>query len=297
MGNTGPESTVPRAGSGAGGAALRAAEAGAGEGRATTSGDVRIAYDVRGAGHPLLLIHGLGYTRDGWGPARDLLAERFLVISYDNRGLGESDVPPGPYSAAAMAEDAVAVLDTVGVGRAHVVGTSLGGMVAQELVLAHPERVRRLVLVCTTPGASRSFPLPERTQALLREMPTLPPEVARRRAVENALAPDVVAARPDLVEEVHAYRLAHPPDMSGWQAQAAAGNAFDAWERIAGIATPTLVVHGTQDNVIDHRSSDVLAERIPGARLEKLDGGGHLFFWEQPEWFAGVVREFLEDDR
>ena len=262
-----------------------------------TSGDVRIAYDVRGDGDPLLLIHGLGYTRDGWGPARDLLAEHFLVISYDNRGLGQSDVPPGPYSAAAMAEDAVAVLDAVGVDGADVVGTSLGGMVAQELVLAHPDRVRRLVLVCTTPGATMSYPLPERTQALIREMPTLPPEVALRRAVENALGAEVVTARPELVDEIYAYRLAHPPNMAGWQAQADAGSAFDAWERIGAITTPTLVLHGTADNVVDHRSSDALAERIPDARLEKLERGGHLFFWEEPEWFSGVVREFLQEDR
>ena len=262
-----------------------------------TSGDVRIAYDVRGAGEPLLLIHGLGYTRDGWGPARDVLAEHFLVISYDNRGLGESDVPPAPYTAAAMAEDAVAVLDAAGVERADVVGTSLGGMVAQELVLAHPDRVRRLVLVCTTPGVTHSYPLPERTQALFREMPTLPPEVALRRAVENSLAAEVVAARPDLVDEIYAYRLAHPPNMAGWQAQAEAGTAFDAWERIGAITTPTLALHGTGDNVVDHRSSDVLAERIAAARLEKLDGAGHLLFWEEPERFAGLVRGFLEEGR
>jgi 3-oxoadipate enol-lactonase len=262
-----------------------------------TSGDVGIAYDVRGEGDPLLLIHGLGYTRDGWGPARDLLSQHFLVVSFDNRGMGESDAPPPPYSAAALAEDALAVLDAADLDHAHVVGTSLGGMVAQELVLAHPERVGRLVLACTTPGATRSYPLPERTQALFREMPTLQTEVALRRAVENSLAPDVVATRPALVDEIYAYRLAHPPDMRAWQAQADAGSVFDAWDRIGTISTPTLVLHGTADNVIDHRSSDVLAEKIPGARLEKLDGAGHLFFWEEPERFAAVVRAFLQEDR
>ena len=261
-----------------------------------TSGDVRIAYDVRGAGEPLLLIHGLGYTREGWGPVRDVLAEHFLVISHDNRGLGDSDVPPAPYSAAAMAGDAVAVLDAAGIDRADVVGTSLGGMIAQELALAHPERVGRLVLACTTPGGANSYPLPEATQALLREMPTLPPEVALRRAVENSLAADVVATRPELVDEIYAYRLAHPPEMRGWQAQAEAGATFDAWDRIGAIAAPTLVLHGTADNVIDHRSTDLLAERIPGARLEKLDGAGHLFFWEQPERFAATVRAFLQEN-
>ena len=103
-------------------------------------------------GQPLLLIHGLGYARWGWEPVLPGLAEQFDVILFDNRGIGESDAPAGPYTVAEMAGDAVRVLDEAGVERAHVVGTSLGGMIAQELALSHPERVDRLVLACTTPG-------------------------------------------------------------------------------------------------------------------------------------------------
>ena len=123
---------------------------------------VHIGWESEGDGPPLLLIHGLGYTRDGWGPVPGLLAERFRVIRFDNRGIGESDVPEGPYTAAEMAADALQVLDEAGVERAHVVGTSLGGMVAQELALAAPERVGKLVLACTTGGGPDAFPLPQR---------------------------------------------------------------------------------------------------------------------------------------
>ena len=262
----------------------------------TANGDVRIAYEVRGAGDPVLLIHGLGYTRDGWGPALDLLAERFLVVAFDNRGIGGSDVPPGPYDARTMADDAVAVLDAVGMDRADVVATSLGGMVAQELSLAYPERVRKLVLAATTPGGRGAYALPAKTLELLQRMPAMPPLQALRRAVENALADDVVARRPELVQQIYEQRLANRFDARGWQAQAAAGSAFDAWERIAAIDAPTLLVHGTADNVVDHRSSDGLAERIPHARVVKFEGAGHLVFWEQPERFVAVVREFLEGD-
>ena len=261
-----------------------------------TSGGVRIAYETRGAGEPVLLIHGLGYTRAGWGPALDLLAEDFLVIAFDNRGIGQSEVPPGPYTAAAMAEDALAVLDATGVQRAHVLGTSLGGMVAQELALAHPKRVRRLVLVATTPGGAGAYALPEQTQALLRTMPTLPPDEAMRLAVENALAEDVVRSRPELVDEIYAYRLAHPFDAAGWQAQSAAGSAFDAYDRIGDIGAPTLLLHGTADNVVDPRSAVGLAAQIPNARLQLFDAGGHLFFWEEPERFVAAVRSFLQED-
>jgi 3-oxoadipate enol-lactonase len=261
-----------------------------------TSGDVRIAYETRGAGDPLLLVHGLGYTREGWGPALDLLADEFLVVAFDNRGIGQSDVPPGPYTSAAMAEDALAVLDANGIARAHVVGTSLGGMVAQELALAHPERIRRLVLVATTPGGAGAYALPARTLTLLRTMPTLPPHEALRLAVENALADDVVRARPDLVEEIYEHRLAHPFDVAGWQAQSAAGSSFDAYDRIGEIVAPTLVLHGTCDNVVDHLSSEAFAARIPNARVELVGGGGHLFFWEDPDGFVARVVAFLRED-
>ena len=155
---------------------------------------VRIAWERHGEGPPLLLIHGLGYARWGWEPVLPELAERFDVILFDNRGIGESDAPPGPYTVAEMAGDAVRVLDEAGVERAHVVGTSLGGMIAQELALSHPERVDRLVLACTTPGGPNAHPMPQATVALMAEAATLEPAVALRRFVENALSPATVAS-------------------------------------------------------------------------------------------------------
>jgi 3-oxoadipate enol-lactonase len=251
---------------------------------------VKIAWESRGEGPPLLLVHGLGYARWGWEPVADRLAERFRVLLFDNRGIGESEVPPGPYTAAAMAGDAVQVLDEAGVDRAHVVGTSLGGMVAQELALARSERVDRLVLACTTPGGGKAFPLPQRTLALMAEAPSLAPETALRRFVENALADD---ASEELVGRIYAYRLASPPDPAGWQAQAAAGASFDALDRIGGIAAPTLILHGTDDGVVDSRNAALLAERIPDARVRLFEGRGHLFFWEDPDGFVAAVEEFL----
>jgi pimeloyl-ACP methyl ester carboxylesterase len=258
-----------------------------------TSDAVRIAYEVRGTGEPVLMIHGLGYDRFGWGPAPDLLAEEFEAVLFDNRGVGESDAPPGPYSAPMLAADALAVLDSLGLERAHVVGTSLGGMVAQELVHAHPERVTKLVLACTTPGGPRAYPIPERTLAIFAAFATLPVEEALRRFVENALADETVRARPELVEEIYRYRLGHRPHPEAWQWQAAASMGFDAFDRAGRIRVPTLVLTGTADNVVDPRNSDLLAQAIPGARLERFEGLGHLFFWEEPERFARVVKEFL----
>lgn len=252
---------------------------------------VRLAYEVTGDGPPLLLLMGLGYARWGWGPLTPLLAERFTVVAHDNRGIGESDVPQGPYTARQLAEDAVSVLDAAGLARAHVLATSLGGMAAQELALGFPERVDRLVLACTTSGGAGAYPMPARTVRLLQESATLEPAVALRRFVENALAPNPTAV---LVDEITRLRLANPPDPAGWQAQAVAGATHDALDRLPDITVPTLLLHGSDDAVVDPRNSELLAERLPDARLELLDGCGHLFFWEQPELTAALVADFLE---
>jgi pimeloyl-ACP methyl ester carboxylesterase len=253
------------------------------------NGDVRIAYESRGEGEPLLLMHGLGYGRWGWEPVLEGLAEGFRVLYYDNRGIGESDVPAGPYTAGQLAGDAVAVLDAAGIGRASVVGTSLGGMAAQELALGFPERVDRLVLACTTPGGASAYPMPQQTVDLMLSAQSLPPEVALRRFVENALSPTTPEA---LVERILALRLENPFDPDGWQAQATAGMTFDAHDRLARIQAPTLVLTGTEDVVVDRRNSELLAGGIAGARLERVPGG-HLFFWEDPSRFVTLVKEFL----
>ena len=256
---------------------------------------MKIAWERRGSGPPLLLIHGLGYARWGWEPVLPGLCERFDVVLFDNRGIGGSDVPPGPYTAAELAADAVQVLDEAGIARAHVVGTSLGGMVAQELALSHPGRVDRLVLACTTPGGARAHQMPQVTVSLMAEAVTLEPAVALRRFVENALAPSTVAARPELVDRIMTHRLATAQEPAAWAAQAAAGATFDAFDRIGGLDAPTLVQHGTEDVVVDPRNGELLVELLPDARLELYAGAGHLFFWEQPGRFVASVTSFLEE--
>jgi 3-oxoadipate enol-lactonase len=249
---------------------------------------VKIAWESRGSGPPVLLVQGLGYGRWGWDPVVPGLAERFRVLTFDNRGIGESDKPPGPYTAREMASDALQVLDEAGLERAHVVGSSLGGMIAQEVAAAAQERVDRLVLCSTTPGGPNAVPMPEVTVRLFAQAATLPPEEALRLFVANALSSTAPAA---LVEEIYARRLANPPDPVAWQAQAAAGMGFPGVDDA--ITAPTLIVHGTDDNVVDYRNADRLAALIPGARVELVPGGGHLFFWEQPDLFVRIVSEFL----
>ncbi len=245
---------------------------------------MKIGWERRGDGPALLLIQGLGYARWGWEPVLDGLARSFDAIVYDNRGIGESDAPAGPYTAAELAQDAAQVLDEAGVEKAHVVGTSLGGMIAQELALARPERVDRLVLACTTPGGPRAFPMPQRTVDLMLARATL------REYVANALEP---ADRPDLVARILEHRERTAQGFEAWAAQAAAGAAFDASDRLGGLTAPTLVQHGDGDVVVDPRNSELLVELIPHARLERYRGCGHLFFWQEPERFVLELEEFL----
>ena len=253
----------------------------------------RIAWERHGAGPPLLLIHGLGYARWGWEPVLPGLAERFDVILFDNRGIGASDAPPGPYTAAEMADDAVRVLDEAGVERAHVVGTSLGGMIAQELSLSHPARVDRLVLACTTPGGPNAHPMPQATVALMAEAATLEPAVALRRFVENALAPSTVETRPELVDRIMEHRLATAQQPAAWAAQAAAGMGFDAYDRLGTLTAPTQVVTGSDDVVVDPRNSELLVQLLPNATAVEAPGCGHLFFWERPAAFVQGLTAFL----
>ncbi len=255
------------------------------------NGEVELAYELLGDGPPLLLVQGLGYGGRGWGPVLEPLAEDFTVAAFDNRGFGASDVPPGPYTARELAEDARSVLDAAGFERARILGASLGGMIAQELVLAHPARADKLVLACTSPGGLGAYPIPAQTVSLMLEAPTLPTDVALRRFVENALGD---GGTEELVEQIVAYRTANPPDLGGWQAQAAAGATHDAFDRLGVIRAPTLVIHGTEDAVVDARNAGLLAKRIPNARVELLPGCGHLLFWEEPERFARLVKEFLQ---
>ncbi len=254
------------------------------------NGGVPIAWESSGSGAPVLLIHGLGYGRWGWAPLVPLLATRYQVVTFDNRGIGASAVAPGPYTAATMAGDALAVLDAAGIARAHVVGTSLGGMIAQELAITAPHRVDRLVLIASTPGATGGFPMPEVTVQLLAEAAAMPLEAATRRLVENALGK---VQDPAIVNRIVSARRAAAQDPAGWAAQAAAGLNYDGAGRFGSISAPTLVLTGTADVVVDPRNSAVLADLIPNSTLHLIPDGGHLLFWELPRVVADLIMGHL----
>jgi len=253
---------------------------------------VKLYWEDQGAGDPVLLIMGLGYPLGMWHRVRPVLAEAYRVILFDNRGVGRSDVPLPPYTIRQMADDAAAVLDAAGVPAAHVVGASLGGMVAQELTLRRPDRVRSLILACTTcGGAGAALPEPE-VLALLTTRVGVGLEEGFRASVPFIYYPDTPAERIEADLRVRLRTVASEQGYLG-QLQAAATHTSD--DRLGQIRVPTLVVHGRSDRLVPPRNGELLASRIPGARLVLLANAGHILFTDQPEAAREAVLGFLAE--
>jgi len=249
----------------------------------------KIYWDEQGKGAPVLLIMGLGYTSALWFRVRPALAQHFRTIAFDNRGVGLSDVPPGPYSIPTMASDAAAVLDAAGIARAHVFGISMGGMVAQEFALQYPARTHALILGCTAAGGPTAVRAESKVTDLLRAR-DMTPEQAR-----EAILPYIYdAATPrDKIDEDTSVRQRWLPTPAGYLAQLQAIVSFESYSRIAQIKAPTLVIHGKSDALVPPGNGQLIAERIPGARLVLLDRASHLFFTDQTETTLREILEFL----
>jgi pimeloyl-ACP methyl ester carboxylesterase len=241
----------------------------------------------------LVLIQGMGLDRSGWDPVVRTLRRRFRLVLVDNRGTGRSDRPGGSFTVADMAGDVAAVLDAARIGRAHVLGASLGGMVAQELAIKRPERVGGLVLACTAPGWPLAYPMPAASIRLITSTRRTPPEAARRRYIENTLSARTVERNPGLVERLMDVQGVRPPGQKVLSAQAMAGARYAGQLGQRRIRARTLVLHGGADTVVDPRNGKLLASRIAGARLVTFPGLGHLLFWEDPGGFAAAVTSFL----
>lgn len=259
----------------------------------TTSSDgTRIHYEVHGSGAPVLLIMGLGSNAYGWYRTIPWLSEHYQAIAFDNRGTGRSEVPEGPYTIAQMAADVAAVLDATGHARAHVVGASLGGMVAQRFALAYPDRVRSLVLVCTTPGGPRTVRAGEDVMAGLVQGRDDPATVYRRNAW-FLYGDDTRAHHPERIEQDLEQRAKIPTSPAGYMAQLQAALAHDTWEELPSLAAPTLVVHGDADLLIPPGNGRLLAERIPGAELVIAPGAGHMLQSDAGDIVREAVLAFL----
>jgi pimeloyl-ACP methyl ester carboxylesterase len=255
------------------------------------TGDIHLDYERSGAGPPLLLIMGMSGTALHWGePFLAELRRDFDVIAYDHRGVGASSRLEGPTTIVELADDAADLLGALGISSAHVLGISMGGMVAQELALRHPERVRALALGCTYCGGPGSMLTPpEVLQRLTEAMMSGDRERAVRTAWEINVSPTMAAdesAYAAFTGILSSRAVAVPVIVAQMQAI----SNHDTSARLSGLQLPTLIVHGTADQLLPVQNAHVIASHIDAARLELLDGIGHLFFWEQPERSAELIR-------
>jgi pimeloyl-ACP methyl ester carboxylesterase len=249
----------------------------------TRDGRAELHWESEGNGVPLLLIAGLALGGSSWWRTVPALANRFRVLTYDHRGLGRSPSRTQTHSTTQMAEDAVAVLDAAGVEDAHIYGFSLGGLVAQQVALRAPGRVRSLVIGATHPGGRRAtVPAPE-VLSFFRRRPGLPQEEAAWASVPYNYGARCRREHVDRIAQDIARRLSTPFAEAAYRAHLTAGSTHDCGPRLGQISAPTLVVHGREDRVIPVQNAEALADGIPGAQLRILEHAGHQYTTDEPE--------------
>ena len=248
-----------------------------------------IDYDVQGKGPPLLLISGLGFGRWGWFKQIPMLSRHFRTITFDVRSPGSLTGGVGDLTA-----NAVALLEHLDIKKTHVLGTSLGGFVAQKLALERPDLVDRLVLVCTSYGGRGPQPMSPQVLGTMFGLGSLSPESAVRRGLETAASAAYRSAYAEEFEQVVSWRLADSPSLPHFYKQAMAGARFDGSREVRNITSPTLVIHGADDCYVPVANARALAKAIPSAKLHVLERAAHLVFIEQAEEVNKHVVSFLQ---
>ena len=252
---------------------------------------VRLAYGRRGEGPPIVLVHGLGLSGNAWLRLPDhLAAVGHTVLTPDNRGTGGSDAPTPPYRMRELADDLAAILDHAAVGPAVVVGISLGGMIAQHLVLRHPGRVAGLVLAATTAGLPFGRPPRPLALASLVASLALPPRLSRIHGM--LLHPSNLPRSAELLAPIEAEVAALSPQRrrNGFLGQLAAAAFHSAGHRLGRIHVPTEVIVGEFDPILPPANARILARRIAGARLTVVPNSGHVFPLEDPPAYEAAIR-------
>jgi 3-oxoadipate enol-lactonase len=255
-------------------------------------GGTELHYERAGSGEPLLLIQGMSGTHVSWGkPFKSTLEESFDVVAFDNRGIGLSARISEPFTIAEMAVDTAELLDALELESAHVAGISMGGMIAQELALSHPGRLRSLTIGCSYCGGEGSQLMPqENAEKLLGAFASGDRDQAIRAGYEVNLSPSFRADE-DAFAAFHEMATSVPAAREVIQLQLQAIIGHDTSARLGQIETPTLIVHGTVDGVLPFANGEQIARLMPAARFEVLEDVGHMFWWEQPQRSAELIRE------
>ena len=255
---------------------------------------VELAYDLQGSGAPLVMIHGAQGDQSMFSDLAPAFAHQFRVLTFDQRGSGLSEKPDMEYSMAMLADDTAALMEHVGFASAHVIGVSMGGMIAQEFALRHPRKVRALVLGCTTPGGPKAVRLGG--EALTNAYSTQPMSAEERgkALAEAAFTKGYIEQHPEIIPTMIEARRQRPLDPVALAHRMKAAYAHDTYDRLSQITCPTLVITGKDDVLISWENSRILAERVPSAKLVLLEPAGHCFWLEQPEQSREAITTFLQ---
>lgn len=257
------------------------------------NGNVVLQWEAHGGGEPILMVMGMTMSMRAWFRILPGMSEKYRAITFDNRGVGGSDRPLKAFTTADMARDAIAVMDAAGIERAHVLGASLGGMVAQRIALEHPERVRTLMLACTSASQNGDAGRSVRTTSALALRPLLGVKRAFTLLAPSLYSRRTLMERPGLVEEDLHQRMADRPPMKTAYYQLLAALRHDTRARLGEIKAPTLVIQGEQDRIISPSCARYLAEHIPSSELVVLPHCGHIITTDAGDEALNAMFDFL----
>lgn len=255
--------------------------------------DIEIAYDLAGSGENFVLLHGGQTDRSVYNAVLPTLTENFRVLNFDQRGMGKTSKPDIPYSMAMIADDTAGLMDHVGFDRAYIFGTSMGGMIAQEFGLRHPEKTAALIIGCAVTGGPHPLGLGSNDSKKAFSTEELSAEERAKALATSIFTEGYVNAHPEIIPALVESREKNPLDPVAFGRRLDAGYAHDTYDRLPKISCPTLVMVGKDDEIIPWENSKVIAERIPGAQLVVLEPAGHGFWIEQTEQTCEAILKFL----
>ncbi len=264
-----------------------------------TIGDIDLYYEIHGPSDapPLVLIGGWASYRWIWFRQVPAFKEKYRCIVFDNRGAGRSSKPDIPYTMEMFAADTVGLMEALDIENAHVLGISMGGLIAQQIAISYPEKVRSLILVSTHFGGPNIVPMDDRNMALLVALPTetISKEQAREMRYRATFSEQFIQENRDVLENIDGWAEKHPTPLFAQVHQSSAVGAFDAEEEVKQISATTLIIHGDSDRAVPTQNGELLNNSIPNSRLVLIKDGSHFSIIEKYEDFNNAVMSFIDD--
>ncbi|MGA2410175.1 MAG: alpha/beta fold hydrolase [Candidatus Binataceae bacterium] len=254
---------------------------------------VELAYQFRGVGDPIVMIHGAQGDQSMFNDLATQFASGYRVLTFDQRGSGLSEKPDMDYSMAMLADDTAALMQHLGIGGAHIIGVSMGGMVALEFALRHSGKVRSLVLGCTSPGGPKAIRIGGSAFTAAYSTKEMTAEERGRALAEAAFTKGYIERHPEIIPAMIEARRQRPIDAAALNHRIKAVMKHDVYDRLGEITAPALVITGKDDALVSWENSRLIAERIPGAKLVVLEPAGHCFWLEQPKEAGEAIRSFV----